>query len=152
MKSLIERPRPGDFRAVCKKPRWATESELPPGTDLDALRARWDRKLTQTVYEVRCALDTTDRATFEQHMVEVHKVSLARELNHHRGHTGFSTKPWKAPRLTEDGKPWTEKEAKGRTHTCPTCGLVDEIDTTYAAALWWDEHLRGCALVERQAS
>jgi len=153
MKHLIDKPRPGDFRAVCKKPRWVPLSvvqALPDDEQPKDLTTKWDPKLHCEVAAVRCSLDTTDRAEFERHMKEVHGVQLSRELNHQRGHTGFSSKRWKAPRLTETGKPWTEKEAAGRTRTCPACGLVDEITT--GSYREWSAHLSACEQTARVAS
>lgn len=127
----------GDFRAVCKQGAWLPAHRLEPGTDLDALASRWDRKLKENVYIAECALDTADRAEYLAHMADVHGKKPRGPAQLKRGRGMWPAVPRKA-----DEKPFN---TKADVETCDGCGLVAEHDGSNATELWWTEHQRGCA-------
>ncbi len=158
------RPKPSAFRAVCRQGSWVPLDEVlswPREQQPDTTHTRWDSKLKCEVAAVPCTLDTTDRAVFETHMVEVHgkKPTMTpypdqstRSLSNRA--RGKWTTP-KAPAEHVPAKPSLKDIAKA-IETCPSCGLVAEIRGVgfgrNADELWWREHLRGCALALEQAS
>lgn len=161
MQHLTDR-KPGAFRAVCQQASWTpygnlTHEQLTAAND-NAWPCRWDRKLDANVVAVPCSLDTTDRATFEAHVAEAHAdrggiyaSPTARSdvyLRTHRLPIPVPVKMWKAPRLTDEGKPYDDH---GALRTCPTCTLVSQVEGN-AGELWWDEHVRGCALAQAGAA
>lgn len=143
--------KPGEFRAVCRSGSWqpldAIDHDLR--TEIEGSpdwATRWDRSLECEVAAVPCTLDTTDRKAFEQHMADVHGVkSSALLMNKNRGYAAWPTpsalsRPWKAPKLTEDGVPFKHT---GETRECRGCGLVIELGAGSAAFI--EEHKASCA-------
>lgn len=141
--SLLTENKAGLFAARCRKPEWVPFEKLVEA-DPDSTQSRWDRKLGANVFLVQCAFETTDRAAYLEHMKTVHG-----ERTFH-GHNGPWAKTIKAgayaPRLLEEGKPWKDpsRTKDPLTQTCPSCGLVAEVDDRPGNVLWWDEHLRMC--------
>lgn len=158
--------KPGEFRASCRKGAYLpvhqlTEAERVWAEDEDARRRaeglyggvfKYDRRLKLETALVRCELDTTDPAELEAHLNRVHGGGLYRwdagglrptdrTVKNYAPKMAIPVKPWKAPKLTEEGKPWPEND--DRTQSCP-CGLVAEVGDLHADRLWWDEHINFC--------
>lgn len=152
--------KPGEFNARCRLKRRVPEERMTPelwdrAVALDYTReflemasGRVDKEKHrrgrwEIVFQSCDGFETTDRVAFDEHMANLHGRKLS----------GPKRRPsmWKPPRLTVDGRPWEDTD--GRTQTCPDCGLVAEVDTTEASALWWREHLKFCtAAIGRRAS
>jgi hypothetical protein len=147
MNTLIDKPRPGSFAATCKQSRWVT-AEFAVGFDLDRLPAKWDKTRECSLYEVPCNLSTTDRAEFEHHMRDGHR--RRKSTGHHTSWSQGIKRGWKGPALTVEGQPFqaSSKAIAEVLHSCAYCGLVAEVGGTAAAVLWWDAHLRACALTD----
>lgn len=162
--------RPGMFKAHC---RTVTTHRLDSLTEaeLDRIRlddggvlSRWDRKLGGEVVQVPCALVTTDRAEFEQHMKDHHSGALNALYDGARPPGGYPAeikthqavlpvKPWRPPSLKPEGRPFaTTKTIAADLETCPTCGLVAQVIPTQESQLWWREHRKGCALATEAAA
>lgn len=153
--SLVTKP--GQFKAVCRLGRWLPLNDLlalPREEQPETLTSRWDKKLRCEVAQIQCDHEFTDRAVYEKHMKEAHDGGLyrwdngaltaeIREVRNYSARMPLPVKPFASPRLTEDGKPWSDE--KQPTVTCPACGLVMEEGATHAAALFIREHLEMCA-------
>jgi hypothetical protein len=162
MKTLIEKPRPGAFKAYCNLVRevpwdkmtedlWAIANargyarqfrELASGrVDPETRRkGRW------VVAFAGCqGFETTDPAAFERHMADVHnrKPAGPRQLKQGTGH-------WRAPKLADDGQPFklSTKAVGEYIETCAACGLIAEVTSTHADELWWREHVERCTGVD----
>jgi hypothetical protein len=159
MKSLTTKP--GTFSAFCKlsslKP-WNDTTEGERETAESAgIRSYWHRGRGCEVLPIQCDETFTDAAALERHMQEVHPDrspwtsnsldarSYGNEVRKYPGlPLSIPVKLWKTPRLLADGKD-LPKAAAGHLRVCPTCDLHGQVDTN-AGELWWDEHVRGCAL------
>lgn len=145
MKSLLEKPRPGQFKAVCRKEEWVPLADvltLPREQQPDTTVTRWDKKLRLEVCAARCDFTTDDPSAYLAHMSDVHgkKPRGPRQL---KQGTGL----WNAPKLRPEGKPWVDPSTRkdhSYTQTCGGCGLVAEVDDRPANVLWWAEHERMC--------
>lgn len=152
--------KPGEFRAYCRKGRWVELHDLV-GMDPDTLVSRWDPNARANVFAVPCNVEFDDRKAFERHMAEGHGVKPGtghRAGSHINGRHGTKPAPevkplgkgmWTGPRLTATGTSLTDN--RNETQTCPDCGLVAEVDDRAANVLWWDEHLRGCAIAHAES-
>lgn len=176
------RPKPGSFHATCRSPReeYVAREDVPtavlaawgglsvPGLadeeryELERTVSDWGRphakSAGQYIHIVRCELNTTDRVEFETHMADVHGRTPAKWGSSRPTESGRlalrtlkKSQPTKRP---DGGKPFkaSTKAIDETVKTCPGCGLIAEVSPTNAANLWWDEHLRGCALIDRAAS
>lgn len=147
MKSLIEKPRPGEFRAVCRKSEWVPLADvlaLPTEAQPDTATSRWDHKLRCEVVAVACSFETDDREAYVEHMKTVHNGGCKVRLS------VAPLKMWRYPApgmgLKPEGQPFkpsTQALAKD-VRTCASCGLVAEVGERAADVLWWAEHERMC--------
>lgn len=160
MKSLIEHPKPGAFRARCRKARWVPLDEvltLSRDEQPDVIPSRWDHKLMCNVAEVRCKFDTDDRAAYVDHLKSTHPElkgpwesnsldprTYGNKAQSHRLPIPIPVKLWKGPRLKADGQPFDDTGMR----SCSACGLVAEVDERAANVLWWTEHERMCTGTE----
>jgi len=142
--------KPGEFRATCNLTRPHPISELPEYLRREYAANGWKQgyrevRIRRALLTVECfleplceGLDTTDRAVFEDHMTRVHGKRFSNGEN--AGLVRAAKGTWRTPAA----KPFTPDNLT--VFACPSCGLVAEVDNRAANALWWDEHLRGCAL------
>lgn len=156
MKTLLERPRPGAFKATCRKGARLPVHEL---TEAERLRAEaesadlrdagrydyvfaWDRKRKVETALIPCSLDTTDRAEYLAHMERFHGRKPRGPAQVRRPKIR-STYPSAAP---DEGRPFkpSAKAIAETVETCDGCGLVAEVNGTHAAEQWWREHLSLC--------
>lgn len=146
--------KPGTFKATCRLKRPVPYKTLPDDVrvlvDADVttpgrLKSRWDRKLAVEVVDLPCDFATEDPQAFEAHMADVHGRKSTRRgvWSSKSSELPYLTTPrWKAPKLTEDGTAWDDKE-KYRTRTCRGCGLVVELGRDSTAVI--EEHKASCA-------
>lgn len=157
MKSLLEKPKPGEFKAVCRVAHAVPLAEVlawPREDQPDTVLSHWNRKHGCEVVEIRCAETFTDRALFEAHMRELHdgglyrweSASLSSDVRLVRTFSprmAVPVKMWKAPRLRGEGQPFDT--SKHPVNECDGCGLIAEYDGSQAWELWWREHTAFCA-------
>ena len=158
MKSLIEKPKPGEFKAFCRLGRLVPLNEvlaLPREEQPDTAHSHWNRKLGCEVVSVQCAEEFTDREAFATHMRELHdggtyrweRASLepsSREGSSKtfRPRIPVPVRRWKAPKLHDEGQPFDT--TKHPVRECEGCGLIAEFDGTQTWELWWAEHTFFC--------
>lgn len=127
-----------------RKRKDAAEAALAPWSTMSP-DGEWGRWLP-------CGVDTTDRAEFAAHMAEAHNRTPGRSIWSPRfwedGYTPTIKTRSPRPPSGGAGRPFkaTAKAIADTVRVCPHCGLVAEVDDTNGARLWWDEHVRGCAL------
>lgn len=131
--------KPGDFRARCRAESWQS-FDVVLAAGQETTTSRWDAKRGEEVFDLRCAFDTTDREAFVEHMVTVHGKRRPSRYRPRKIGQGM----WTGPRLADEGQPF--KDRSGLTQTCTRCGLVAEVTAALSDQLWWDEHLRMCAV------
>lgn len=154
---LIDGKAPGQFRARCTLTVAKLDAKLTVDERHEAkekgYRRSYDRdsrnKVRWFVHFPQCGgFETDDPAAFVEHMRTVHgKKEVKGEAE---AWAQGIRKMWRGPRLTIEGKPLQDKG--GLTKTCGSCGLVAEVDDRAANVLWWDEHVRGCAIAQSVAS
>lgn len=142
--SLIKNPRPGDFAAVCRQANWMPVDDLPPGTDLDKLQSRWDKKRHCNVFLIPCVFETKVPDELEAHMRDVHgggiyrwdNGSLSRNVTEVRNYTPrvAAMKPWSAPKLKADGVDFEPNGfAPGAEVSWPAGGVMDRSGQVWSA-------------------
>jgi hypothetical protein len=154
--------KPGEFHARCSLRRRVPEKRMNSVEISAAKAAGYERAFNRMESErvdpttrvhgrwewllPECeGFETTDRAEFERHMLEEHGRKAPNWLRGEAETFAASINAgWKAPRLLTDGKD-LPKAAGEQLRVCPTCDLHGHVDTN-AGELWWDEHVRGCAL------
>lgn len=147
--------KPGEFKALCKLGAWrdvaAVLAMAPPLEG--AYPERWSHTLERSEMLVPCDFETTDRAAFDTHMAELHDRKPGWKPPLDRGWENGRT-PVIRPRSPKPssggaGRPFkaSAKATAADVHSCPTCSLIAEVRDR-AGELWWDEHLRGCALAQ----
>lgn len=116
-RNLFERgtSKPGEFAACCDSGTRKLYSDCSPEelARVDGT-ARFDRKFDGDVVDVLCGgLEFNDSALFEAHMYQVHgaKPGQRPAVQAASGWERISrppmkVRPWRGPRLTEDGKPF----------------------------------------------
>ena len=161
---FIRTRRAGEFRARCRQTHWVPLVEL---LDLDpeTTTSKWDKQQECAVFLVQCDFDTMDRAEFEAHVKDVHgggsyewdNASLSADVALVKSWSPRIRIPVKIQRLsraTPSGKPFkpSTRAIERDLRTCSGCGLVAQVDGTNGSKLWWDEHQRGCAVAQQEAS
>jgi len=156
--------RPGDFTAFCKLVERKPVSECTPEEFATAtasgIESTWDPKLKCEVLTVQCDErfeGAEDRARLEAHMRSQHPKRIKiwepggcgpsygkAALANHTPRMRIPVALWTSPRIPDEGKA-LPKAAAEQLRVCPTCDLHGQVDTN-AGALWWDEHVRCCAL------
>lgn len=143
--------KPGEFKARCNlstvvKIARATAEQSAEARDLGLQRHHGVTdtrgKDIWTWHFPACGgFETDDREAYQAHLDEFHNGG---QLKLEGPPIQYPVPMWKAPRLTEAGKPLTTKAAE-RTRTCGTCSLIAEVVST-ASVQWWAEHTKGCAI------
>ena len=152
---MIDGKAPGQFRARCHLTKAHPITDLPHYLRREYEVKGW-KKATRSVYDrkrrrdvtVECFLEplcdgfeTDDPAVYAEHMTKFHRKH---QVNGEWETFSRSVRAgWRSPRLKPDGQLVKALEALS---TCPTCGLVAEVDDRAPNVLWWDEHQRGCAI------
>lgn len=101
---------------------------------------RWE-----VVFAACDGFETEDPAAFEQHMADLHDGG--RRLTSPVMIT--PGRMWKGPKAPAEQRTIV---TQSDVETCEGCGLIAEHDGSTATELWWTEHQRGCAIVQRAAS
>lgn len=154
-------PQPGRFHARCNLTERRWERRLTAGEAAEAKANGYPRFFNQIDSErvdretgkhgrweigfPACGgFETDDRAAYDRHMLEVHNRPLGWAKGYAEDFVRSVRAGWRSPVLVPGGKPLA-KAVAAVLRTCPTCGLVAEVENN-AGALWWAEHERGCAL------
>lgn len=141
--------KPGQFRARCNLAKKVAVAKATPEQRREAEANDYRKtyvldhrgKPVWFWYFPACeGFETTDREAYATHLKEFHgggltKVTQPKIIRDGKG-------MWNGPRLTEDGKAWSDE--KHDTVTCP-CGLVLEQRDDMASVQFVSEHLQMCA-------
>lgn len=117
MTTLIEKPTPGMFKAVCRLGYWTPDLAALMLTETETPVSKWDKKTARNVFQGQCSVEFTGWAELDAHMREVHEGGRYRwdsgsidphimEVRNYKPRTPSPVPMWKSPRLTEEGKPF----------------------------------------------
>lgn len=152
MSTLIDKPKPGMFKAVCKLGFWTPDLAGLILTGAPTTVSKWDKKQGCNVFQAQCSVEFTDRGLFDAHMREVHgKKKSSGDL---APWSQSIKRGWKAPKLKDEGQPFKVSTPSMATDLkkCASCGLVAEVDDRAVNVRWWDEHENLCAGAEQDVA
>ncbi len=115
MNTLIDKPKPGMFKAVCRLGYWTADLVALMASGQETTVSKWDKKQGCNVFQGQCpAVEFTDRDLFDAHMREMHdgigyrwdngSVDPGiRLVKNYKPRVPRPIPMWKSPRLTEEG-------------------------------------------------
>lgn len=132
---------PGEFRGTCNQPTFIPAEDLGDRETVEGVKPRADRANNTWLHPVPCPFTTSDKAAWTEHLKEHGRT----EAHIRASSTGYTeayrksiTRPWRAPRLTEDGTTFDPRGLEpGATVTyegSPSQGIPSGTGTVWCAA------------------